>query len=186
METGKNSSVFLLQVNSIPTVSSVRFSSADDAHSKPSTSGKKRIRQKNYCVFCESAVTKFSRHLVRNHQNELEVQKILSKPKTSEERKRLMTVLRNKGNFMENSNTCIKPIKMPSKGFDPQNYLPCTHYYGYYSKKRLWRHKKICVQKDGAPTKSRSHQADGQTLLLSRSNCDKQLKEKVFPRMRAD
>ena len=74
---------------------------------KPSiTMGKKRIRQRNFCIYCETAVTNFSRHVIRNHKLEIDVQQILSKPKLSNDRKKLLTLLRNKGNFLENVNRC--------------------------------------------------------------------------------
>ena len=146
--------------------------------------GKKRKRQKNFCIYCETAVTNFSRHIIRNHKLEIDVQQILSKPKLSNDRKQLLTLLRNIGNFLENVNRCTKPMKMLSGPIDSDKYLPSSSCLGFYSRKQLLRHRKKCVQVESS--RSKSHQVDGQTLLLRNYQYNQQLKEKVFPRMRAD
>lgn len=151
---------------------------------KPTSTGKKRIRQKNFCIYCESLVTNFSRHVFRNHKLEIEVQQILSKAKASNERKKLLTLLRNKGNFLENTNRCSKPMKMPPGPIEPDKYLPCSSCLGFYSRKQLWRHRKKCIQIESS--RGKNHQAAGQNLLLRNFQYDLNLKENVFPRMRAD
>lgn len=45
---------------------------------KPKSS---KVRDKDYCFYCESFVLNFARHLLRHHIYETEVQKIVSKPK---------------------------------------------------------------------------------------------------------
>lgn len=49
------------------------------------------------CVYCETNVTNFSRHLIRTHKNEFEVNKILALPKHSKERKLLFDDIRKRG-----------------------------------------------------------------------------------------
>lgn len=41
----------------------------------------KRVRLKKHCYFCDTSVLHFSRHIQRNHPDEIEVQRILSKHK---------------------------------------------------------------------------------------------------------
>lgn len=121
----------------------------------------------------------FPRHLQRNHSNEIEVVEFLSKPLKSLERMKLLAKLRKKGNYLINTISCKRPMK---KSVLPQtNYLPCSYCFGYYSAKLLWRHRKSCNK-----NASSHHQSDGQTVLSNNRNVDAELKEKVFPRMRAD
>lgn len=48
----------------------------------------KRIRERDFCFYCETFILNFSRHMTRNHSAEPEVQKALSYPKNSTERKK--------------------------------------------------------------------------------------------------
>lgn len=141
---------------------------------------KRVIRSKDYCFFCEGFVLNFARHLTRHHVYEPEVQKILSKSKKSRERKELITVLRKKGNFIQNSVEVTKPMR--KQRFT--DYLPCSNCLGFYSKKLLWKHKKKCTQNSNKNTKN--VQSEAQNLLLRHIKIDENLKDNVFLRMRAD
>ena len=138
----------------------------------------KRTRLPDFCFYCEILVFNFARHIFRNHIAELEVQKILSTPKNSKERKRFITDLRKKGNFIQNANHCIKPMKLNKLS----EYLPCTHCLGFYSRKQLWKHRKSCTK----DSNNSNVQSEAQGLLTRHLKVDKMLKETVFPRMRAD
>ncbi|XP_023312258.1 uncharacterized protein LOC111692466 [Anoplophora glabripennis] len=91
----------------------------------------KRRRQKDFCYFCESLVQCFARHVTRNHSQEIEVQKILSYPPKNKIRKDLIAMLRKKGNYL-NSGQTQKPVK---KGIQCNELLPCSHCFGFYSKR---------------------------------------------------
>lgn len=56
----------------------------------------KVIRQPD---FCDDKVQNFARHITRNHQEEIEVQKILAMTPNSIERKRAIAALRKRGNL---------------------------------------------------------------------------------------
>lgn len=142
---------------------------------------KKRIRERDHCFFCESDVLNFARHVQRNHACEVEVQKILSKPSNSKERKYLLTSLRKKGNYIKNSQDKIKPMKKPV--LPETKLMPCNFCLGFYASKQLWRHKKTCPENHN---RSSSTLSDSQNLLLKHLKLNKQLKETVFPKMRAD
>ncbi|KAL4718874.1 hypothetical protein ACJJTC_006539 [Scirpophaga incertulas] len=142
---------------------------------KPKSS---KVRDKDYCFYCESFVLNFARHLLRHHIYETEVQKIVSKPKKSLDRKQLIAALRKKGNYLVNSKEVTKPMRK----FKFTDYLPCTECLGFYSKKLLWKHKKKCSGKSG----SKNIQSEAQNLLIRHLKIDEKLKESVFPRMRAD
>lgn len=61
-------------------------------------------------------------------------------------------------------------------------YLPCLYCLGFYSRKRLWKHKKNCVKNENKC----NMQVEGQNLLIRNLTIDKRLKDTVFPRMRPD
>ncbi|XP_074040066.1 uncharacterized protein [Leptinotarsa decemlineata] len=61
-------------------------------------------KKKNFCMFCESYVLNFARHLVRSHSYETDVQKIISLSPKNKNRKILLEAIRKKGNFLNSSN----------------------------------------------------------------------------------
>lgn len=129
--------------------------------------GKKR---EHYCLYCDTLVLNFSRHLVRHHKAEVGVQKIINLPVGSKERKELLISLRKKGDYII-SMSCPKPIKTPSVS---SSVLPCNNCYGFYSAKQLWRHKKYCL---GGSQKF--CQSKAQNFLLKKLSIDLELKESV-------
>ncbi|KAJ8958232.1 hypothetical protein NQ318_017375 [Aromia moschata] len=141
----------------------------------------KRNRSQHFCFYCEEHVKQFSRHIVRNHKYEFEVQKILFLPKQSKERKQLITNLRNKGDFLCRQNGDDLKFRK-NMIHDP---LPCEHCLGFYSRKRLWIHKKYCSLRPSNDI-SKFSAGSAQTLLVSNLKMDRELIERVFPRMRAD
>ncbi|XP_050360019.1 uncharacterized protein LOC126779895 isoform X2 [Nymphalis io] len=103
----------------------------------------KRIRERDFCFYCETFILNFSRHMVRKHISEPEVQLALSHPKSSVERKRSFSELRKRGNFVRNSKVCFKPVKK-CRLSEKNDYLPCSKCLGFYHRKQLWRHIKQC------------------------------------------
>ncbi|CAG9763774.1 unnamed protein product [Ceutorhynchus assimilis] len=151
---------------------------------------KKRIwNKRDHCYFCYEDVTKFSRHVVRHHQNETKVQEILALKKGDKRRKNLFNKLRNEGNFMKS--TCgenIVPIRKPVGNIaqpTQSTYLPCKYCKGFYKKEALYRHVKKCVHNDGPETGRTLAQSEGQSLLSTYKFSDT-LRKEVFPKMRAD
>lgn len=135
----------------------------------------------DFCYYCESDVNNFARHIIRNHSHETEVQQILSFDKQTKGRRELLANLKKKGNFLKNSEKCIKPMKQALQA--NQTYLPCTKCLGFYRSKFLYRHRKKC-DKDKS---SKNAQAEGQSLLCKNlRKIDPRLKEEVFPKMRPD
>ncbi|KAK9879923.1 hypothetical protein WA026_008427 [Henosepilachna vigintioctopunctata] len=114
---------------------------------------------------------------------ELEVQRILSKPKKCDERRKLLTALKKKGNYLKNvqsSETCFKPRKQSQLG---NKSLPCIHCLGFYSSKYIRNHKRICPDN---PQKLKYSVRDSQASLSMHMRIDELLKQKVFHRMQAD
>lgn len=145
---------------------------------KVNSSSKKSV----FCYFCETHVQHFPRHISRNHKTELEVQRILALPPLSEKRKALLYSLRKKGNYLT-SNETLKPVR---KGAEETKYLPCTYCLGFYSARNLWRHRKHCVENPAEGNSTKNAQAEAQNFFIRHLRVDPQLKEQVFPRMRAD
>ncbi|CAH2013876.1 unnamed protein product, partial [Acanthoscelides obtectus] len=77
---------------------------------EPSThaTSKKYKRQTDMCYFCETVVQSFVRHLRRNHLCETKVQEIFSHQKNSVERRKLLELLKKKGNYIKKSEECVK------------------------------------------------------------------------------
>lgn len=134
-------------------------------------------KKMDFCFYCETAVLNFARHIRRIHSCEIEVQKILIEPCGSLKRRQLLDLLRKKGNFL-NSTTVCKPVQSLRSATD---LLPCDNCLGFFSSKLLWRHRQKCTQ-----SKGKNHKAAAQNLLLLNIRVDEQLKNTLFPRMRAD
>nr|CAI5847845.1 unnamed protein product [Callosobruchus analis] len=126
------------------------------------TSSSTKVKKTQYSATFEWYVIKFPRHLYRNHESEIEVQKILSLPTVSKERKALLE-------------------KRPS-----EHTLFCIICYGFYSTKNLWRHRKTCNEYPNKGTSEKGCQSKAQDMLVRHLKLDPELKSKVFPRMRAD
>jgi hypothetical protein len=175
-----------------------RFGSLPECRSPPSTkkahlassinpqrSKEKKTspRKPDFCFFCDSDVLNFGRHIRRNHMIELEVVKIFSLPTNSKERKDLITILRKKGNFVKNSQICEKPVRNTT--IEGKTFVPCKFCLGFYSSKLLYRHVKTCKLQNGRNT-TFSHLTDAQNIMLKNIKVDKEIAEKVFPKMLAD
>ncbi|XP_030765270.1 uncharacterized protein LOC115889422 [Sitophilus oryzae] len=128
------------------------------------------------CIFCYTEVGHFTRHLMRQHLDEPDIQKIMAMPAKSAERRKAFAALRKKGRFfLAQQTNHINPIQLPrnicsqNKMEDMEsNYFPCNYCLGFYSKSYLWKHKKMCNSNiDNIPTKSRYHLSESQTFLAA-------------------
>lgn len=198
LPTTSNGSVILTP----PSISNVKLSvpfisSNFNFDGEVETSKKKNITNKrvwdkvDHCLFCEKNVTNFTRHLLRKHNEEIEVIRFMALPKGSAERKKEADILRKRGNFLFNvdGKSKIKPVRRPYEfrtKSSVSDYLPCKHCLGMFKKKYLYRHFKICKNVKIQTEKRNQAQADGQNLLFSFTDTDEQLVKNVFPRMAAD
>ncbi|KAK4885182.1 hypothetical protein RN001_001453 [Aquatica leii] len=151
----------------------------------------KRVwNKKDYCFFCDTDVIKFSRHVLRRHSAEIEVQEILAFKVRDKRRKHLFNKLRNKGNFIKSSNAeNVVPVRKPALG-NPElptasTFLPCKYCKGYYKKKYLYRHVKKCPHNNDDKTIKVNAQSEGQSLLSAYKKNDI-LRKEIFPNMRPD
>lgn len=161
--------------NSVNLASISSINSDSTTQIKKIRSNKKHLQ---FCLFCKSNVLNFARHVTRNHSSEMMVKKIVSLPRKNPKRKKILELLRKKGNFA-NRVFVQRPVRNPIIN---KELLPCDNCYGFYSKKLLWKHRKACL-KGKSVVKA---QVSGQNLLTNNLNIDKDLKETVFSRMRPD
>lgn len=106
------------------------------------------------------------------HSNEPAVAKILAKPKKSQERKGMWTLLRNRGNFEHNIKALMTGGSLivdrrPSQEKPVDDFLPCPYCLAFIGKDDIWRHTKNCpfvdVERDQHSVKKAA------TLLLEGS-----------------
>lgn len=154
-------------------------------------------------MFCFEKVSHFPRHLIRKHQEEESVRKIMALPVKGSERKNAISALRKKGSFilMEQKNH-LKPVRLPNAKrkinenietdkVNTDNYFPCVYCLGFYSKTYLWKHKKNCNSRINDTKKSRYHLAESQTFLVSTGMLGNflnqtRLKKEIFNIMKPD
>ena len=111
----------------------------------------KEKKKKLACYYCDKILShRISEHLNIMHAGEIEVARAFSKK--GRERKMALLLLKNKGNFKHN----IRVLKGEKQGLivsrrpnqkatvDNDNYLPCSHCFGFFLKKDLWRHTGAC------------------------------------------
>lgn len=74
----------------------------------------------------------------------------------------MLTLLLKKGNYITNTeNSTFKTMKKKIYNRN-DDYLPCTKCLGFYSRKQLWKHKKLCDSNN----LTSNVQVDAQNLLL--------------------
>nr|CAI5861227.1 unnamed protein product [Callosobruchus analis] len=164
-----------LKSNNEIAIASARYIEPSSISSQPmfdDLEKRKGNKSKDFCIYCESYVLNFARHLERNHGFEIDVQKIISLPPKSKERKEMLSILRKKGNYLNSSNA-KKPVRVATTGKD---YLPCSSCFGLYSSKQLWRHRKHCCK-----TSRRDHKAAAQNMLFTHVDAEPRLKKKMRP-----
>ncbi|XP_030649804.1 uncharacterized protein LOC115829780 [Chanos chanos] len=106
--------------------------------------------KKQYCLYCRKPYIKLARHLRSVHFAEPEVAKAFSHTKYSEERKSLLVLIRNKGNFLHNTEVArtgkgvLVPCKRTSSLTSADNFDYCKYCQGLYQRKDMWRHAVRC------------------------------------------
>lgn len=113
---------------------------------------KKVYDRLNFCKFCHKCLKgKISKHLLNVHKDEIEVKNIVRERKGSQERRRLLGLLANEGNYLHNTTVLQRghgPVVIARRDTkskrDVMNYLPCEHCKRFYKKETLWRHYRVC------------------------------------------
>lgn len=123
--------------------------------SKKSALNKRVYDKRHACVVCHDRFLKMARHLENKHSNNLEVARILAKPKNSAERRQGFLELQRCGDFQHNVEVLAskkgelilarRPSEKEGKEFNC--FGPCPYCLGFMTKNRLWLHAKKCSKK---------------------------------------
>lgn len=65
--------------------------------------GNRVYNKRHYCMYCSKPYAKMARHLQSAHQDKADVASALSFPKGSNERKKQLDYIRNRGNYVHNA-----------------------------------------------------------------------------------
>jgi len=90
---------------------SIGASACNDENMYVEKSNVKSIKQ-NYCYFCLKLQTQLPRHLETVHCNEPQVKKFAILPKGNPKRKKIINIIRKKGNFKFNTISEINNAKL--------------------------------------------------------------------------
>lgn len=157
----------------------------------------RNVSKKSCCLYCGECVAKIVRHWQRKHSEETDVAKILSLASGSAERYSLIQELKNKGNFVNNSEFLTTgkgnfiPKKVPRKGEseNPEDFLPCVYCRAFFKKNVLSLHQKKCTASNKPTRKTQdSHrvQSTAALLLPAPNRLEESFKNKVFGKMKVD
>ena len=126
------------------------------------------------CKYCGKTYFKLARHLETCHAKEFDVQKVLSYPKKSAERKQAWATIRNDGDYehnfsvLKNNQGTIIPKYRPSREYvkDASAYLPCSYCKAMFVRKELSYHQGRCQSKPEAKIMKRNQAVKEGRLLV--------------------
>ncbi|XP_014851727.1 PREDICTED: uncharacterized protein LOC106923279 isoform X2 [Poecilia mexicana] len=120
---------------------------------KVSPTKDKFFTSKNHCFVCRKGIHKISRHLKKHAKEEPEIAEAFSFPPNSTERKRLLNILRNRGNFDHNqevqrSNTGeLKVKRRPKSGnMSSTSYMYCPYCKAMMTRSEMCHHVSNCLK----------------------------------------
>ncbi|XP_048050907.1 uncharacterized protein LOC125271018 isoform X2 [Megalobrama amblycephala] len=125
-----------------PAVSSFERSDTDNVQNPKNTFS----THKNYCYVCKKPQSKIARHLKKHQDSETEIAAAFLLPKHSQDRKRLLEKLRNRGNYehnqevMESKSGPLKVRRRPGRSeteLSAKTYVHCVYCKGLFVRKEL-------------------------------------------------
>ena len=118
------------------------------------SSGRRVWDKQHFCFFCEGGSTNISKHYLGSHEKEHEIQKILSFPLKSSQRKLELSKLRNSGDYKHSlevlkkgQGTLVTWTRKSDEDWSFNEFLPCEDCSGFFLKSTLWRHRNVCTLK---------------------------------------
>jgi hypothetical protein len=126
-------------------------------------------------------VAKLPRHLITVHKNEKEVIAYAGAP-NAKIKSRLLTKLRNIGSHRHNQQVIqtgkgrLSVKYRTSKKTSETNYVVCEHCYGYFAKRKLWKHIARCSLNPGSAAKNERHVEKGKFLKPCPTTCSENLR----------
>ena len=128
------------------------------------------VSKKNYCYICGKPQSKFTRHLKIHEKTNVDVARVLALPKHSEERKKMLDKLRNKGNYEHNTDVLksgtgsLKLRRKPKKNYSSKDFVHCMYCQAMFLRRDLWRHARNCPSK---PVKDNAESGKTRVLTLA-------------------
>ncbi|XP_054601443.1 uncharacterized protein [Nothobranchius furzeri] len=123
-------------------------------HGKTSSMENPPFTIHNYCYVCGKGMIKAARHLKLHADNEPDIAKAFAFPAKSSQRRKLLDILRNRGNSQHNqqvlsSNTGVLKVRRRSRGdaADATCYSRCFYCKAMFKQSQLWRHVSSCAKK---------------------------------------
>lgn len=143
-----------------------------------------------------------ARHYLTVHEDESEVVRFIDLP-LGKERKKQLERLRLMGNYYHNLKVLDKKsgqlivVRRPTKHetCDHSDFLPCPNCLGFFRKKELWKHSKICLFKQSSENEKKDAEGEGFTRIQEQSKIllwsdltggDNKELIRVFSSMRSD
>ncbi|XP_067280128.1 uncharacterized protein [Pseudorasbora parva] len=124
-----------------------------DAGAEQVSNTSSSLKNKTYCYICGTPQTKFTRHLKSHKKTHPDVAQVLSLPKKSKQRMKMLMNLRNKGNHIHNSEVLasgvgsLKLRRTSKTNYNAKDYIHCMYCQAFYLRKDLWQHVKKCTSK---------------------------------------
>ncbi|XP_066599970.1 uncharacterized protein [Prorops nasuta] len=145
------------------------------------------------CLYCKKLLTNLPRHFMDKHKDEDEVKSFSALPKGNLERKKILDLLRKKGNFLYNTNCEVNKgdliiSRRPSSKLkrSAKDFIACVKCYGFFSKNNIRHHFKKCLAKESA-SNTRTIKILGRSITCQiHHSANFTLKRIVFPVMRED
>ncbi|XP_056088670.1 uncharacterized protein LOC130087901 [Rhinichthys klamathensis goyatoka] len=151
-DTTTHNTEMLQSFKKTPAVSSCESSETDNVPNPKNTIS----THKNYCYVCKKPQSKIARHFKKHQDSETEIAAAFLLPKHSQDRKRLLQKLRNRGNYehnqevMESKSGPLKVRRRPGRSdieLSAKTYVHCVYCKGMFVRKELWRHTRRCPSK---------------------------------------
>jgi hypothetical protein len=106
----------------------------------------------HFCKFCGRCIkSKIARHLLNVHIHEKDVREIRFLPKQCRQRRNLLQLLANEGDFKHNvavlqlgRGKLVVGRRANGASSKPSEFLPCQYCHKFLKKINLWRHSETC------------------------------------------
>ncbi|XP_066603897.1 MATH and LRR domain-containing protein PFE0570w-like [Prorops nasuta] len=185
-----NSSLQLLDITKDHNFTNIPTCNVKDMNISYSESKK---RKSFMCLYCKKLLTNLPRHFTEKHKNEEEVKNFSVLPKGNSERKKILDLLRKKGNFLYNTNSEFNKgnlivARRPSKKLkrSATDFTACVKCNGFFSKNNIRHHFKQCLVNYNT-NKQRTIKILGRSIMCQiHHTANFSLKRIVFPVMRED
>lgn len=113
--------------------------------------GKTGKSKHHFCYYCKTMQLSIARHLERKHSKEELVKNFTSLQKRSEERRKLIDVIRKKGDFLHNTDKnynqgyLITVRRVQDGKKNSEDMVKCPNCYGFYVQDNMRHHYPECT-----------------------------------------